>query len=78
MFYSKVNYNVWALNKLNENKMLLHFHGDFQDGVLRPLIKTLKNRSMIFLSDFSIYILNVAIIVLLILTHQLNDFLSVC
>ena len=48
MFYSKVNYNVWALNKINENKKLLHFHGDFQDGVLRPLIKNLKSRSMIF------------------------------
>ena len=59
--------------------MLLHFHGDFQDGVLRPLINIIEknNRSTNFLKWlFSIFILNVAIIVLFILIHQINDFLK--
>ena len=55
--------------------MVLHFHGDFQDGVLRPIIKIIeKNRSTIFKVFFSIFIVNVTIIVLLILIHQINDF----
>ena len=45
--------------------MLLHFHGDIQDGVLRPLIKIIEKQIYkFFLSDFfSIFILNIAIIV---------------
>ena len=37
-----------------------------------------KNRSTIFKVFFSIFIVNVTIIVLLILIHQINDFFSVC
>ena len=59
--------------------MLLHFHGDFQDGVLRPHTNIIEKTDLQFLSDFfSIFILNVAIIVLLVLIHQINDFCSVC
>ena len=59
--------------------MLLHFHGEFQDGVLGPFIKIIEKQIYTFFKvSFSIFILNVAIIVLLILIHQINDFCSVC
>ena len=58
--------------------MLLHFHGDIQDGVMRPLIKIIEKQIYIFLKWFlSILLLNVAIIVLLILIHRINDFFEV-
>ena len=44
--------------------MLLHFHGDIQDGVLRPLIKIIEKQIYNFFKViFSIFTLNVAIIV---------------
>ena len=44
-----------------------------------PLSKCKKNRSTFFSNCFVfIFILNVAIIVLLILINQINDFCSVC
>ena len=57
--------------------MLLHFHGYIQDGVLRPLIKIIEKQIYIFFKvSFSIFILNVAILVLLVLIHRTNAFLK--
>ena len=58
--------------------MVLHFHGDFQDGVLRPLIKIIERTDLQYIkSDLFPFSFNVAIIVLLILIRQINVF-SVC
>ena len=38
--------------------MLLHFHGDFQDGVLRPLIKIIEKQIYNFFKVIFFSILN--------------------